>query len=132
MDVRNVKARRGRTRIEVWFDAWIAALSFVTFIVLLGAAIYSALGLRKGQSRQPITILVVGQEGVSATNVAQVFFTNVGDLGYDCVVTSEIFRNGEWREATVQHSEAVFVMRPRSHSPWLMPIPQEGRAWRVK
>ena len=60
------------------------------------------------------------------------FFTNTGDRHYDCSVTTEVLRNSEWREATVQHSEAVFVMSPGSHIPSLMPIPQEGRAWRVK
>jgi len=113
-------------------DECIVAARFIIFVVLLGAAIHCGYGLRENPSRPPITILVVGQTGASTTNVAQVFFTNLGHRHYNCAVTTEVFGNGVWREAPAQFSEAGFALPPGSHGPFWVPIRQDGQAWRVK
>jgi hypothetical protein len=48
--------RRGGGRIRVWFDACVAVLSFILFVVVVSALVYCVVKMLNKPSAHPITM----------------------------------------------------------------------------
>jgi len=101
---------------------------------LATSAICYARNLLGGPSAPPITIAVVDHAyGASNNSLTQVLVSNAAGRRYDCVFSTEVFRNGLWRKADVQDLDAAFRidLAPRSQHVLSVAVPQEGQAWRA-
>ncbi len=123
----------GKTKAR--FGTCISVLSFIIFVALIGAVICYVLNLFHKPSPPPITVLVMDPtKGDSESSLSRVLLTNASRRHYNYVFWTEVFANGRWHSAFVQHSDSASAtdMPPRSGRLLSVPIPQDGDAWRVK
>ena len=121
------------SRPRSWFDTGCALLSFAVFIVLLIALAGSTLALLKQARPTPVSVLVIGDRE-SPKNAARVFLANQDHSRYIVTCSTEVFRNGAWQFVRSQPPEAPSgdPIDPKSQRSFIVPIPQEGNAWRVR
>ncbi len=128
-------ARPSCGKVKARFGTCISVLSFITFVALIGAVICQGLNLFHKPSPPPITVLVVDPtNGDSGSSLSRVLLTNASRRHYHYVFWTEVFANGRWQSAFVQHSDSAAAtdLAPRSGRLLSVPTPQDGNAWRVK
>ncbi len=115
-------ARPSCGKVKARFGTCISVLSFITFVALIGAVICQGL------------LVVDPTNGDSGSSLSRVLLTNASRRHYHYVFWTEVFANGRWQSAFVQHSDSAAAtdLAPRSGRLLSVPTPQDGNAWRVK
>ena len=120
-------------KFGMWFDAWIANLSFLVLIGLLGALALRGYALLKKPSPPPVAILIVGQtNSASGATLTQVVFTNASNHRFNYAFSAEVRKRGWWQIGSVQQRDSVAnALLPRSGHLVSLPVPQGAEEWRV-
>jgi len=135
-DMRIAKAHRlNLVKIRTRLGSCISSLSFIVFLALVAGAIYCGLNLLKKSSLPAITISMLGEEpSASESERTRVLVTNLDRRHYNFACSTEVFINGSWHDPSAEPRDAdsPIDLAPKSQQVLSLPIPQEGRAWRVK